>query len=97
MEFKDIPKGKWFRLGHSPAAYEYERWMFATNLKMGSTHFYLDIGRNVNNPELEGSNSFLQDGFWKHHNSNEIYVMDPPELNRLEKECIISIFEGLDQ
>ena len=95
MDIKDVPKYKWFELGRENE-YGYRRFLYVTNITSGSTRFHLDVSRNDNNPQFKGGNSFFRDGFWIHHNENEINFGEPPELARIQRECIISIWENLD-
>lgn len=99
MESKDVPMYKWFRLEPEGSnKYNYERYLYKTNIKSGSTILHLEVWKNSNQSNYQFSNSFLQEpGFWMHQ--KERYIKDefPVSKEKANRECLKSIWENLDQ
>ena len=96
MDINDVPKNKWFELGRENE-YGYRRFLYVTDIVNGGRRLHMDVSKNNNHPKFKGGNSFLTDpGFWLSHSKGEINLSEPPEVERLQRECIISIWENLD-
>jgi hypothetical protein len=89
----DIPKYKWFRLDDGNNQYDYERYLYKTNIVKNNSTLFLEMWINNNYSDYQFSNLFLNNAFWLHQKEN--YIKDEFPINKIvaNRKGLKTIFE----